>query len=500
MGFRVLSAQIAHETNTFSVKPTALEDFRARSLYYGPDVAVAFRGTGTEMGAHLDAARRYGWELVQPLACSATPSGPVRDSAWVHLRDVLLDAAAASHCDGVLLALHGAMVAESESDAEGALLEGLRQRLGAQVPIVVTVDLHANVSDRMALHADALLAYRTYPHVDQWATSMEAAALLQQAMSGAARGGVHVWRLPTLEGCDFGRSGSAVMKRLLAMAQRLRASEPRCRWVAVCAGFPWADVPFAGPSVTVSWAGEGPPDDGMVAPMLDALWETRTASSVQLVDPASAARRAAAWSGDRPLVLADFTDNPGGGGYGDSVNLLRALLAAGVRDAALACVTDPEAAAHAIESGPGTRLAVRLGSRVDPDRYGPPLHVQARVESVSDGRVCFDGSMMRGMSISMGPTAVLAIDGFRVIVCSHNVQVFDRQVFLSQGIDPVRCRVLVVKSAHHFRSDFEPIAGGVLLVDAGGLVTPDLRRFPYRFVRRPVWPLDPVTDRHGRSS
>lgn len=488
--FQVLSAQIAHETNTFSLKRTRLEDYQSRALYFGDTIRSAFENTNTEIGAHLAAADLFGWEMVQPIACSATPSGPTEPSVWWMLRDKVFDAAISGKFDGAVIALHGAMVAEGEDDADGALLEGLRLRLGPDVPIIVTVDLHANVSDRMAKNCNGLLSFKTYPHVDQREVGFEACRLLRSAMESKKSCSVHVWRLPTLTGCDFGRTGGAVMQSLLQMSRQTREMDEHCEAMEICAGFPWSDVPFAGPSVVMTWSGAKPPPARLVKPLLHEIWATRNFSSVEYLTPGEATTLAKGWCGEQPLVIADSADNPGAGGYGDSVVLLKALLAAGVQGVALAAIADPEAAAKAVAAGPGANIPLKLGGIFEPHRYGGSLACKATVVSVSHGALKLSGPMMNGVELSLGPSAVLRIGTVLVVVVTNNTQVFDRSIFLSQGIDPLAQRVLVVKSSHHFRSDFGGIAGRIILVDAGGAVSPNVTRLNYRKLRRPIEPLE----------
>jgi len=221
------------------------------------------------------------------------------------------------------------------------------------------------------------------------------------------------------------------------------------------------------------------------------IWETRREITVPLYTPEEAMTEAGKESKDgRPLILADFTDNPGSGGYGDSIRLLEAMIQADVRNAAFGCVPDPEAAQKCIAAGAGREIEFTLGAKIDPQTYGPSLKVRGAVEHVSDGKFIAQGPMNKGVAISMGPTAVLRCGGVRVLVTTHNFQVYDLQVFLSQKIDPRACSVVAVKSWHHFRAAFEPISRKVMLVDSGGLASRDLRRFTYRRIRRPIYPLD----------
>ncbi len=489
---RVLSAEIGHETNTFSVLPTTLDSYRTRLYYRDADVARAMAGTASEIAAHIDAAERHGWRLTQPIAARATPSGKTTAEAWAHLSGAVIEACDDGPFDGVLLALHGAMVTEDHDDAEGDLLRRLRDRLGDAVPIAITLDLHANVSDEMAALANIVLAYRTYPHIDQYEIASEAADLLEGAMAGRIQPRSTVVRGVVFEGCNHGQTQVGPMVALLDKAARHVAHDPGVLAVTVCAGFTFADIAFAGPTVTVVGDGEDARYRAVADDLMADIWATRKEITVPIHEIADGIAAAKVGAGGAPLVLADFTDNPGSGGYGDSVRLLAAMIEAGLDNAALGVVADPAAVAACQAAGEGAEVTLSLGAKVDPAHYGPPLAVTGTVERLSDGAYVCDGPMLTGEARSMGPTAVLRVGGVRAVIATNNQQVTDRQVFLSQGIDPAACAVVAVKSAHHFRAAFEPLARDVMLVDSGGLATRDLTKFDFKKLRRPVWPLDDV--------
>jgi microcystin degradation protein MlrC len=494
MAARILIAQAKHETNTFSRLPTDLEAYAKRMLRYGDDIAAAVRGTNSELGGFLEVAEREGWRTRFAIAADATPSGRLAAACWTQLKTAILEALErGGPFDGILLALHGAMVTETTEDGEGDLLGEIRRRVGAGIPVVATLDLHANVSDAMAREASAFVTYRSYPHVDMGARGVEAATLLARALRGEIRPRTLVRRGPQLDGADHGRSQSGPMVELLERAAR-HMREPGILVVNVQAGFPWADIRDVGPSVAVSYDanldGAAARAASIAEQMMGYIWETRREKTIALLDAQAAIACCARIASDgRPMVLADFSDNPGGGSYGDSTALLRAMVEARVENAAFATIADPEVAGIAHRAGRGAEIRVLLGGKHDP-QLSPGLDVVARVVSLSDGSLVYEGPMQRGLAVSMGPTAVLRIAGVEVVVASNRFQVYDRQFFASQGIDPAAKRVIAVKSAHHFRAAFAPIAREVLVVDAAGLTSPDPQKFPYRNVRRPIWPLD----------
>ena len=488
---RVLSAQIAHETNTFSVKPATIASYKARQWHLGADIAEALAGTNSEIAAHLDAAARHGWTLVQPISCFATPCGNTPAADWAEMRGHVERALEDGPYDGVALTLHGAMVTEDEDDAEGALLRLVRERLGPDVPISLTLDLHANVSDRMAALADIVIAYRTYPHVDMFEIGREACDLLEEAMAGRARFHSVVRRPPTLMGADLGRTTDPdnCMNRMLARARSIEAEDPAIDAISIYGGFPWADIPDAGPSVTVTGRGDQARLETVADAFAAMIWETRDERSVA-VTPLAEAAAGAARCGAGPLVISDFTDNPGMGSYSDHVGVLRALIAAGAENALIASIPDPETAAACVAAGAGARLRVALGCKVDPALYGPPLEAEAEVLRAGDIAYTNEGPMFAGLRMRLGPSALIRIGGVRVIVATNALQATDLNMVRAFGVEPADCATVVVKSAQHFRAAYAPIAREILFVDSGALSSQDFRRFRFEKLRRPIHGLD----------
>ncbi len=490
---RILTSQIKHETNTFSILPTTLDSYRARVLYEGADVLANLKGTNNEIAGVMDVAKEQGWELVAPVAADATPSGKVSSEAWAYLSGCVLDAIAAEGpFDGVLLSLHGAMVAEGHDDAEGDLLARVRAAVGPDVPVMATLDLHANVTMKMAENANALVSYRTYPHVDMAERGRQMAELLARQFAGEVKGyQTLIGRLDQLDGFDHGRTTqNGPMTEALAQARKYE-DEKGIEVVSVNGGFAWADIQEAGPSVTVTYSGDRERARAIVADLVAFGWETKEEKTVEYF-PTDVAigRLKAAGPGDKPVVLADFSDNPGGGSYGDSPALLRAMVEAGLENAAFAVISDPEVANAAVQAGEGATLSMPLGGKFDPS-VTPAFEMTGTVTKVSpEGRFVFEGPMMRGVEAVMGPSAVIKIGGVETVVITNRFQPYDRMFFLHFGIVPEEKSVVAVKSAQHFRAAFGAMAREVILVDAAGITSPDPKKFPYKNIRRPIWPLD----------
>jgi len=493
MSKRVLAGRILHETNTFSRQLTDMAAFRRRDFHLENEIPGAYRGTRSALGATFEAADEYGWTLIHPISASANPSGIVTREAFEELCRLLLDGPRRQGpIDGALLHLHGAMVVQDYEDGEGELLRRLREVIGKDKPVIVTLDLHANVSQAMADYADCLIAFRTYPHIDQYERAWQGAKLLERAMRGEIKPKTVLARRPTIYGLNHGRTQSGPMVEAL---RRAEAAEERgdALVVSLCAGFTRADIHDVGPTATVTTDGANPKGQQIAEALMDFAWETREENSAKLLPIPEVIERARKGKpGEKPLVIADYTDNPGGGGYGDATALLKAMVEAELSSVAFHAICDPEAVRAGIKAGIGARTTLTLGGKTDPSMGGGPLTLEGEVTCLTNGKFIAWGPMGGGVARDYGLSMVFRVGGIDIVLITNNGQANDLAQFTSLGIDPTRYRTLAVKSMHHFRAAFEPIAREVVLVDTGSLCseiyTPEL----FTKVRRPIHPLDPI--------
>jgi microcystin degradation protein MlrC len=480
---RIAIGGILHESNTFVSQPTGQEEFRVRE---GAEIAAAWREAHHEIAGLLEGVEAAGAEPHWTVAAGATPGGPVAEAAFEWLLGRLLDPLRnAPRLDGLLLALHGAQVAEGNPDADGEILRRVRGIVGPDLPIVVTHDFHANVSDQTAKAVNGLVVYRTNPHVDQRACGRRAADLLVRLIAEGQRAVVARAQPPMLWNILHQNTARQPLRTILDEAARLSA---RFLNADVAIGYPYADVPHVGPTALVT--GTDPERAREAAGFLAArLWEARGQLAIDLPDAREAVRRA--MRAERaPVVLVEMGDNIGGGSPGDGTLLLRELLAQGATGW-IAVIYDPEAVTACERRKAGSTLRLAVGGKQDA-RHGAPVEVTGVVRSIHDGRFVETQPRHGGQrEWNQGRTAVLTVGSEGTLVLnSRRTPPFSLEQLRSLGLEPEQARILVVKAAVAFRAAYEPIAGTILEVDTPGVTAVSPRHFEYRAARRPLWPLD----------
>jgi microcystin degradation protein MlrC len=477
---RILVAGFQHETNTFAPSKADYESFANGGMYHamvrGIDI-LALRDVSIPMGGFIRAMERAAVVLVPSIWTDAIPSAHVATAAYERIAGEIVEAARSQDFDGIYLDLHGAMVCEHLDDGEGELLARLRGVVSPTVPIVASLDLHANVTQRMLANADALVAYRTYPHVDMAQTGERAAVLLKRLLEQGRFSHRAFRRLPFLipinAMCTLFEPAREMYRRLETLETESVVS------LSFAPGFPAADFEECGGAV---W---GYGDDAeQIERAVEALTQEIVAAEpkwvVPFLSPEAAVREAQrlAAGASRPVVIADTQDNPGAGGNSDTTGMLRALLDCDAHDAALGLMVDPAAARAAHLAGVGQDITIALGghSCVPGDA---PFYGTFRVEQLSDGRCRFDGPVGHGKQGNVGPTARLSLKGVQVIVTTNKDQMMDRNQYRMAGVQPERMKILVNKSSVHFRADFEPIAEAILVAKAPGPMLADPADLPW---------------------
>lgn len=486
----IAAAEISHETNTFSSVPTDLPAFQRAGLRRGSEIRPALRESATSFAGFFDGAEKHGYLLVPIVAVWATPSGIVTAEALTSLVDDLVANIAATRPDGVLLALHGAMVSEVDDDADGWILQRVRETVGEDLPIVATLDLHANISQRMVDCADILIGYDTYPHIDQRERAAEASDLILRLIRREIRPTAALVKPPMVPTSQKMTTDKEPMQSIMALAHELEERRGVLN-VTVAGGFPPANTADTGLSVLVTTDNDEKLASTSANELAHFAWDLRDQFLGGVASWHDAAEAIRGNPGG-PLVLVDIGDNPWTGGPGDSAELLRFLISEGVSGAALASIVDPQAVQRCLAAGPGATVRLDLGGHTD-GRHGEPLQVEGYVRLLSDGRYRNNGPMHAGVEVNLGPTVALVVNGVDVLVTTYAETPIDLNVFRSHGIEPTIKRVIALKGKGHFRAAFEPIASRVVLVEGPGITGADLDRLEFTKLRRPIWPIDRST-------
>jgi len=490
MAFKVLTAEFLHESNTFNRRKTGISSFKAHTFLTGDDRLASFVGTNTGVAGCLECAREFDWHIKHAVTAHAGPAGPVTTEAFDTIAGLILDLARAETPDGVLLPLHGAMVTEFCEDGEGELLQRLRDILGPDIPIAITLDLHANVTLKMCALADIIVSYKTYPHVDMREAACHAGAILQRTMRGEISPYTLRVHRPMISEVNGGRTDLGPMTNRIERA-RAYECESDVFAVSINAGFEGSDISEIGPTVLVTCQGDGADHQAFAESIADDIWARRSEVINTYYSVEEAATIAAGFVRiDGPLIIADYADNPGGGAYGDSTTLLEALLNNGVTDACFGPMVDPTVADYLHQHCEGETATVELGGKTDARFGGGPLTITGQIRHLSNGLCTGDGPMMNGQVLNFGKTCVLDAGGIDILVVSEPIQMYDQQQFRAFGINPDSKMVVGLKSMQHFRAAFEPIAGQIIVCDSGALCTTDVTKLPYRKLPRPIFPLD----------
>ena len=478
---RVAVGGFLHETNTFAPSVATYADFVGGSgqvpMATGEDIVARLQGVNLGIAGALAHANERGWTVCPTLWAMASPSAHVTEDAFERVASELLARLAdALPVDGVFLDLHGAMVCTHLDDGEGELLARVRALIGPGVPLVASLDLHANVTERMVERADLLEAYRTYPHVDMAATGARAAARLGAMLDTDARPAKALRRAPYLIPTVWQCTDDEPARGLYAELERLSAPLDT---MSLNLGFPAADFPGCAPTV-LAYGPDARATDAAADALTRSLLAAEPEFAGEVLSPDDAVARALAIARDArgPVVIADTQDNPGAGGDSDTTGLARALIAAGARGAALGCLVDPEAARAAHAAGEGAELHLALGGRsgIPGDA---PLAATFTVEALSDGRFRAPGPYFGGTEMQLGPCARLRVAGIDLVVTSGKAQMADREMFRHVGVEPETRPILGVKSSVHFRADFDPIAAATLVTAAPGPMAVDPADLPW---------------------
>ncbi|WP_315706571.1 MULTISPECIES: M81 family metallopeptidase [unclassified Bradyrhizobium] len=482
---RVFSAALATETNTFAPMPTGLATFHERAYFPAGSHPDKMQMHGGPLWAARQVGPSRGWTLIEGLVAAAVPNGVVTRQAFETLRDqILADLKAALPVDMVLLGLHGAMIADGYGDCEGELITRVREIVGPDVVIGGTLDPHCHMSEAMVAGADLLICWKEYPHTDIFERAQElvefCAALAEKRLM-LRHALVDTNMIVTLH---------TTREPVRSFVDRVSALEGKEGIVSVSIvhGFGWGDTPSMGTKVLVYSDAAVDPDGARAAALArrlaDELIAMREAVTERMPGVDAALDQALATEGT--IVLADASDNPGGGAPGDSTFLLQRIIERKIDNVCLGPVWDPIAVRIAFDAGVGAKLPLRIGGKIGP-LSGDPVDATWEIKALKQDMVM---TGLAGTPAKLGDCALIACGGVEVVITTFRCQAFGTDLFTQLGCDPATHKLVVVKSAQHFRAAYAPIATAVITVDAPGVVARDLTTLPYKTIKRPKWPLD----------
>ena len=483
---RIAFGGFLHETNTFAPSKAGMEAFLQGGgwppLARGEAIFAAVKDVNVSAAGFVDSARGRDWELVPTLWCAASPSAHVTAEAFEALAGELVERiAAALPLDGVYLDLHGAMVTENHDDGEGELLRRVRVAVGPDVPLVVSLDLLGNVTPLMMAMADALVAFRTYPHVDMALTGRRSADVLAHLFETGARPAKAFRQVPYLIPIAWQATAMEPCRTIYAELAALEGEAVPT--LSFLPGFPAADFPDCGATVLAYGATQADADRAADA-VLARVMASEAAFKGRVFSPEDGVAEAMRLAGTatKPVVISDTQDNPGAGGDSDTMGMAHALVQGGAARAAIGVIVDPAAAAAAHAAGEGATISLSLGAKsgIPGDR---PLTGAFLVETLSDGCFVAPGPFYGGSRMNLGPSACLRIGDVRIVVGSRKAQMADQAMYRQVGIEPTEQAILVNKSSVHFRADFEPIAETILVCAAPGPMPVDPAALPWRRLR-----------------
>ena len=495
---RILAAMMKHETNTFSPVITDLARFEAWGMSRGDDVIADYSGTNMPIAAYIDLAREHGAEIITPLAAEAMPSGQVEHDTFETLAGWILEPLEQGDVDAVFLDLHGAMTAAHEPDGEGALLKRIRS-IAPGIPVCVTLDMHTNLTEDIVSNCDVLIGYKSYPHTDMYDVGHQIGKIMWDKLDGITNPVMSWAPVPVL--AQTLRMGTAdePMKSLQELTRKEEAGGILA--ATIFGGFPMADIEHAGTSVVAVADGDPGSAKSCCERLYQACWDAHE-DLVYRHRPIQRAIETARQINKAPVILLDHSDNVGSGGTSDVMTVIDHVLKAGLDEVAVAAVCDPEAATAMHAAGEGAEITLKLGGKTDMpqlDLKGQSLHLTGTVYKTASGRWTVKGPMYTGVSVNTGPTAVLATGGMKIVVTSLHHEPWDASILFENGIDPLSCKYILLKSRIHYRAGFQPIQPDLtahFTLDGTGVTTSDNSAITYTHLRRPIYPLDPASAIH----
>ena len=490
---RIGIAMMSHETNTFSPVITDLDRFSGGhgKPLEGETALNTYRGTASCLGGYIEVAERQDVVIEMGIAAAAAPSGPVENDAYAYMCDSIV--ALSQRVDALLLDLHGAMTTQTFDDGEGELLHRIRSA-NPNLPIAISLDMHANITELMVSNCDVLAGYHTYPHIDMDSTAVRAAEAFFAMLNGSAKPVLRWGNAPMLP--HVMRQGTDDQPNAGLQARAIELEKHDCLGVSVFTGFPHADIYDAGFSVVVMTDDKPEAAQGYTNELLNRAWQARE-EFVYQIEPLDRSMRkaaeAAANPGEGPVIVLDHYDNTASGGTMDTTEVLSAVLDAGLERVAVFGFYDPEVVEQMATAGVGAMVTVALGGKLPMPslvEQSKPITLTGEVKLISNGKFQAQVAMARGLTMNMGKSAVLSVGSVDIAIISRHIEPYDPECFRSLGMEPTAYQYVMLKSRIHYRVGFREMAKEVIECAGCGVCTSDYNQITFNKVRRPVYPLD----------
>ncbi len=493
---KCIVALMQHETNTFSPLDTPIQAFASgvglNQLPSEQQAIDIYGNADFAFSALLDVATENGADISVPVAAYAEPSGKVANSAFETIASKICDAVAQG-CDLVLLDLHGAMVTETFDDGEGELLRRIRN-IAPDVPIGVALDFHTNLTSTMVDNCTVIDGYRTYPHIDMYATGERVANSLFRIINENLKTKMHWRSLPMMTHMIKQTPSKQPMRDIMDRAIAEVDSTSLLN-ASVFGGFPLADIPHVSFSVLTLEEINQNLSEKLIDDLCEMAWERRE-DFIFAPEDLSESIQYAMGLNEFPVVIADHGDNSGAGGSADDLTVLDEMLKQGLTGIIAGPIWDPAAVDQLISAGEGTEVSLAVGGKTDVpaiNQVGHSLQCQGKVMKITNGRFTLEGPMQTGLKVSLGRSVVLDTGQAKLLICEERWEPYDTGCFTHTGLDPEDYNYIVIKSRQHFRASFEPIARHIVLAAGPGVCSSDYSQFDFINLKRPIYPLDRET-------
>lgn len=494
---RIIVGQIMHESSALAKNLTEVENFKRTLIWYESDDVFTLSKIG--MKDYLTGIIDRSLELefdVKPCFCTfASPSGIISKDCFAELFHQFFDHIPDDQpIDGFCLALHGAGVSEEFPDVEGTVAEHIRKLYGKDIPIIMTLDPHANITDKMVEHIDLLVPSKLYPHTDTYETGKFAAELMDRMLKGEIHPKMYVKKIPLLIPITKGCTAESPMKDVMEKCEHVAAQND----ILYCVfdhGFPYSNIAECGASIVTIYENDAETAISMTDQVAKYVVENKNlflSDLLSVPEGLDLAEQTLASQGG-PIIMNESSDNPGAGTPGDGTYLLAELLERNIPHSCIGAIADPETVQAAVAAGVGNTIDAMIGGKTD-QIHGSPVEVKnAYVKTICDGKYTLKSPMTFGQPVNFGTTVRLRKGNVDIIVSSNPFQIMDDGIFLLLGINVKECSIVGVKSAQHFKAYFEKLASCIVSVDPPGISTGHLEILPLDKISRPVLPFDEIT-------